>query len=83
MNAVPFGRTRRVGRLHVRVRADDRGDAPVEPARERGLLARRLGVDVDEDDRCLAPRLLDEVVDDLEHRGGRMEEERAEHVDHG
>ena len=48
----------RVVRLHVRVRPDDGADAAVEPARERDLLARRLGVEVDEDVRGLrrAPR---------------------------
>ena len=61
----------RVGGLHVRVRADDHGDAAVQPARERDLLARRLGVDVDQDHRRLRPRLLDELVDHLEHRDRR------------
>ena len=37
---------------------------------ERDLLAGRLGVDVDEDDLRLAPRLLDEPVDDLPHAHG-------------
>ena len=48
----------RVGGLHVRVRSDDRGHAAVEVARHRGLLARRLGVHVHEDDGRLrrAPR---------------------------
>ena len=32
--------------------------------------------------RRLAPRLLHELVDHLEHRGRRVEEEGAEHVDH-
>ena len=40
----------RVVRLHVRVRSEDRRDAAVEPARHRDLLARRLGVEVDDDD---------------------------------
>ena len=40
----------------MRVRSDDRGHAPVEPAGERDLLARRLRVDVDEDERRLARR---------------------------
>ena len=42
------------------------GDAAVEPVRERDLLARRLGVDVDDDDSAGALRLLDERVDRLE-----------------
>ena len=41
----------RVVRLHVRVRADHRRDAAVEPAGHRDLLARRLGVEVDDHDR--------------------------------
>ena len=47
-----------VGRLHVRVRPDHGRHAAVEPARERDLLARRLGVHVDDDDggRPRAPR---------------------------
>src|SRR2546429_6344110 len=34
-----------------RMRPDDSGDPPVEPRRDRDLLARRLGVEVEEDDR--------------------------------
>ncbi len=37
-----------VVRLHVGVGADDGGDCPVEQAREGDLLARRLGVEVDD-----------------------------------
>ena len=66
--AVPPGEHARVVRLHVRVRAEDGGHAPVEVARQRDLLARRLGVEVDDDDRRLALRLLDEPVDDDERR---------------
>jgi len=65
----------RVGRLHVRVRADHCGDAPVEPARQRHFLARRLGVEVDDDDRRLSAGVLDELVDDLERRLGDLEEQ--------
>ena len=43
-----------VGRLHVRVRADDDRDAAVEVPAHRDFLGRRLGVEVHEDD--LAPR---------------------------
>ncbi len=39
----------RIGRRHVGVRADDRGHAPVEVPAHPDLLARRLGVHVDED----------------------------------
>ena len=45
--AVPLRLDARVVRLHVRVRADHRGDATVEPARHRDLLARRLRVEVE------------------------------------
>ena len=72
----------RVGGLDVRVRAEHGGHAAVEPVRERDLLARRLGVDVDDDDRRPLPRLVDELVDELQHARRRLEEERAEHVDH-
>ena len=81
MNAVPFGRTVRVRRLHVRMRPDHDGDPSVQPARHRGLLAGRLRVHVDEHDRRLAPSLLDELVDHLEHGGRRVEEEGSEYVD--
>jgi hypothetical protein len=54
------------------MRADDCGDAPVEPAAERSLFARRFRVDVDEHHRRLLPRFLHELVDHLEHRGRRM-----------
>ena len=40
--------------LDVGVGADHGGHAPVEPARQRDLLARRLGVDVDEHDRVVS-----------------------------
>ena len=46
----PAGLHARVVRLDVRVRADHRGHAAVEQPRERDLLARRLGVEVDDDD---------------------------------
>ena len=54
-----------VGGLDVGVRAEHGRHASVEPARECDLLARRLGVDVDDDDRACAPRLLDELVHEL------------------
>ena len=56
-----------VSGLDVGVCADHGSDAPVEPARERDLLARRLGVDVDEHDRRRRAGLVDEVVHDLPH----------------
>jgi len=74
--------TRVVG-LDVGVRADDRGDAAVEPRGERNLLARRLGVEVDDDDRSCGARLVDEHVDDLPRRDGCVEEELPEQVEDG
>ena len=58
----------RVVRLHVRVRAEHGGGAAVEVARQRHLLAGRLGVEVDDHDRRRAPRLLDEPVGGEERR---------------
>ena len=72
----------RVVRLHVRVRADHRSDAAVEPARERDLLARRLGVEVDDHDGRHEPRLVDEAVHHLPRRLGGVDEQLAEQVDH-
>jgi len=65
------------------VRPDDGGDAAVEPRREGDLLARRLGVEVDDHDRRSALRLLHEVVDDLPRGHRRLEEELAEQVEDG
>ena len=79
----PAGEHARVVRLDVRVRADHRGHASVQQAGHRDLLARRLGVEVDEDDRRRAARLLDQVVDDLERAVRRREEEPAEQVEDG
>jgi len=61
--------------------ADDRRHPPVEPACECRFLARRLGVNVNEDDGGLLAHLVDEFVDELEHGSGGMQEERAEDVD--
>jgi hypothetical protein len=63
------------------MRAYDSGDPAVEPAGERSLLAGRFGVHVDEDERRLAAGLLDEVVDELEHRSCGVEEQGSEDVD--
>ena len=65
----------RVRGLDVRVGPDDRGHPAVEPARERDLLARRLGMHVDKYERRLRDRIVDELVDDLEHRGRGIEEQ--------
>jgi hypothetical protein len=77
------GEHARVVRLHVRVRAEDGGDPAVEHARERDLLARRLRVEVDQDDRRPRPGLVDELVDDAEGMDRRGEEERALEVEDG
>ena len=65
------------------MRADHRGHAAVEPSRHGDLLARRLGVEVDDDRLRLLTRLGNERVDLLERIDRRVEEERADHVDHG
>ena len=80
--AVPPGEHACVGGLHVRVRSEHRRDAAVEVARERDLLARRLGVEVDDDDGRRAPRLLDEAVGGEERALERIEREDPEQVDH-
>jgi len=62
------------------VRADDGRHSTVQPARERDLLAGRLGVDVDEDRRRVLASGRHELVDHLEHGDGGVQEERPEHV---
>ena len=80
--AVPPGEDARVARLDVGVGAEDGGDPAVEVVRERDLLARRLGVEVDDDHRRLAARLLDELVGGDERALERVEREHPEQVDH-
>ena len=63
------------------VGADDRGRPPVEQPRERDLLARRLGVEVDDDERRLLPRAVDEVLGDEEWMHLRVHEEPTLEVD--
>jgi len=63
------------------VRPEHRGHAAVEPGRERDLLARRLGVDVDDDHRRRLACLLHQLVDDLPHAVRGIEEERTEEID--
>jgi hypothetical protein len=67
----------------VRVRPEHGRHAPVEHACERNLLARRLGVEVDDDDRRERARPLHDLVDDLKRMHGHLEEERAHEVDDG
>ena len=59
------GEDARVVRLNVRVGADHGGHAAVEPGRERNLLARCLGVKVDDDDARGRACLVHERVDHL------------------
>ncbi len=72
----------RVGRLHVRVRADDGGHATVEPAgrarssRSSPRRGRRRG-----STGVVSRSLVDELVDDLPHAPRRLQRERAHHVD--
>ena len=65
----------------MRVRPEHRGHPAVEPGGERDLLARRLGMDVDDDHGRRLARLLDQPVDDLPHAVRGIEEERPEKID--
>jgi hypothetical protein len=65
------------------VRSDHGGHAPVQHARERDLLARGLGVKVDDDDTRAPPGVLNELVDQQERMHGGRQEERALEVDDG
>ena len=70
----------RVVRLHVRVRAEHGGHAAVEPAGQRDLLARRLGVEVDDDDRAsraAPPRRAASTISNGAHRGVEDRARRA------
>ena len=63
------------------VRAEHGGHATVEPACERTFsLVASAWTSTTITAARPAPR--DELVDELEHRDGRLEEERAEHVEH-
>ena len=55
---------------------------PSSSARDGDLLARRLGVEVDEDDARLLARLLDERVEHLERADRRGHEQDALKVEH-
>ena len=67
-----------VGGLHVRVRADDGGDAAVEVPAHRDLLGRRLGVEVHEDRARSFAHLLDLALHDRE----RIVDVQHEHPPH-
>jgi len=75
------GQHARVGGRHVRVRADDPRHPPVEVPAQADLLARRLGVHVDEHvvDRALEP--VEHRVDLDERRAPGAEVEVARQVD--
>ncbi len=83
MNAVPFGSTVASDVWTCVCVPTTAVTRPSSQRPSRSLLARRLRVDVDEHHRRLLPRLLHELVDHLEHRRRRVQEERAENVDHG
>ncbi len=70
----------RVGGRDVRVRPDDRRRAAVEKPAERDLLARRLGVEVDEHVVDLAVELAQGHVDVGERRAPGAQEEVAAEV---
>jgi hypothetical protein len=63
------------------VRADDRGHAAVQMPAQADLLARRLGVHVDEDVVDLAVELREHVLDLDERGAARPQEEVAGQVD--
>jgi len=70
-----------VGGRHVRVRADDGRDAAVEVPAQADLLARRLGVHVDEDVVDLALEAAEDRVDFDERRAAGAEVEVPREVD--
>ena len=76
------GQHPRIVRLHVGVCAEHGRRSAVQIPRERDLLARRLGVEVDDDDRRGAQGLLDEAIGGEERRLERVEREDAEQADH-
>ena len=78
----PAGLHARVGGLDMRVRSEDRGHPSVKGSSEGDLLARRLGVEVDEDDLGGGIRLGDQLVHNLERVDGDLEKERAHQVHH-
>ena len=71
-----------VGGGDVGVGADDRGDAAVEVPAHRHLLARHLGVEVDEEGVGLAFQAVEDGVDLGERRAGGLELHLAAKVDH-
>ncbi len=71
-----------VGGLHVRVRADHRGDASVEKPAHRELLGRGFGVKVHEHDRRAGRANARELLVDGDERVvERRHEDAAHHVD--
>jgi len=70
-----------VGGRHVRVGAEDGGDAAVEVPAQADLLARRLGVHVDEDVVDLALEAAEHRVDLDERRAAGAEVEVPREVD--
>ena len=70
-----------VSYTHLRVRADDRGDAAIEIPAERDFLRSGLGVEVDED--YFGVDLLQELIGDAEGIVVRGHEHAPLQVDHG
>ena len=70
-----------VGGRHVGVRADDAAHPAVEIDPQRLLLARRLGVEVDEDDLDLLVEVGQEAVGDAERRIEVLHEDLALEID--
>jgi len=76
----PAGQHARVGGRDVGVRADDGAHAAVEVPAERDLLARRLGVEVDEHVVDATVELVEGAVDLGERRPARAQEHVAREV---
>ena len=70
-----------VGRLHVRVRADDCRDLAVEKPAHRDFLRGGFGVEVHEDDAGAVTQRLDLPLHDGERVVEAVHEDAAHHVD--
>ena len=80
----PAGEDLLVGRLHVRVRPDDAGDAPVQIAADGDLLGGRLGMKVHHDDRRARVQLAEQLVGAAKrivNRGHEGPSHKVEHAD--
>ena len=70
-----------IGRLHVRVRADDERDLAVEMPAHGDLLAGRLGVEIHDDDARPVANGFDLAQDNGERIVDGRHEDTAHHVD--